>query len=71
MAAQSKHPLAILKPLPKIQYKSQITTSILDEEETTEEKTDTVWLAPDVGIVKVENEDRKVELIEYSIQEEF
>ncbi|RKU21504.1 hypothetical protein C6499_21125 [Candidatus Poribacteria bacterium] len=55
----------------KIQYKSQITTSILDEEETTEETTDTVWLAPGVGIVKVENEDRVVELIEYSVQEEF
>lgn len=55
----------------KIQYKSKITTTILDEEETTEEKTDTVWLAPDVGIVKVENEDRTVELIEYSLQEEF
>ena len=41
----------------KIQYKSKITTSILDEEDTIEEKTDTVWLAPGVGIVKVENED--------------
>lgn len=53
----------------RIQYKSIITTSIFDEEDTTEETTDTVWLAPGVGIVKVQNEDRVVELIEYSVQE--
>ena len=64
-------PAGTFETTAKVEYKSEITTSILDEEETTTEKTDTVWLAPDVGIVKVQNQDRTVELIEYSLQGEY
>ncbi|MCY3742223.1 MAG: hypothetical protein OXH00_14505 [Candidatus Poribacteria bacterium] len=64
-------PAGTFETTAKVEYKSQITTSILDEAETTTEKTDTIWLAPDVGIVKLQNPDRTVELIEYSLQEEL
>lgn len=54
----------------KIQYNLQITTSVQDEEDTTSTQTDTIWLAPDVGMVKIENDNGTTELIEYELQEE-
>ena len=58
------------KTTSKIEYNLQITTSIGEEEETTTRETDTIWLAPDVGIVKIENDSGTTELIEYELQTE-
>ena len=57
-------PAGIFETTSKIQYDLQITTTVEDEEDTTSRQTDTIWLAPDVGIVKIENENGTTELIE-------
>ncbi len=51
----------------KIEYQSGYTLSILDKEETTPEVTDTVWLAPHVGIVRFENAGGVTELVDYTL----
>ena len=62
-------PAGIFETTAKIEYNVQVTTSIFEIEETTTEETDTIWLAPEVGIVKIEKEDGTTELIEYSLVE--
>jgi hypothetical protein len=54
----------------KIQYESKLTTFVEGEEETSREEIDTIWLAPNVGIVKVQSEDNVIELIMYDVKPE-
>lgn len=64
-------PAGTFEKTSKIEYNLQITTTVGDEEETiTKRQTDTIWLAPDVGMVKMENENGTTELIEYELQED-
>ncbi len=51
----------------KIEYRSGYTFFIIDEEVATPEVTDTVWLAPHVGIVRFENERGITELVDYTL----
>ncbi len=63
-------PAGTFETTSKIEYDLQITTTVGEEEETiTKRQTDTIWLAPDVGMVKMENENGTTELIEYELQE--
>lgn len=50
----------------RIEYQTEITHIFFSEEEITEER-QTVWFAPHVGIVKVEDESGVTELIEYTL----
>ena len=52
----------------KIEYNTKITTLIEGKEETDREALDKVWLAPEVGMVKVESEGDVTELIAYEIK---
>ena len=66
-----KTPAGTFEDTSKIEYNLQITMIVNEEEETiTRKQTDTIWLAPDVGMVKIENENGTTELIEYELQEE-
>lgn len=53
----------------KVQYSTKVTTLVEGEEETSRDELETVWLAPDVGMVKIEDEDGVTELIEYTISD--
>lgn len=61
-------PAGTFETTSKIEYNSEITTIVGGEEETTTKETDTIWLAPDVGIVKTQNDRGTTELIEYDLQ---
>ena len=52
----------------KIQYDSKLTTIVEGEEETDRELTDIVWIAPEVGIVKIQSDDVVAELISYDVK---
>ena len=65
-----KTPAGHFKTTSKIEYNLEITTKVWEEKETTTQETDTIWLAPDVGVIKTENENGTTELIEYSLQED-
>ena len=49
----------------QIEYKTEITQTLFSEAETMEQR-ETVWFAPHVGIVKIEDESGVTELIAYT-----
>ena len=49
----------------QIEYQTEITHTLFSADETIQGK-ETIWFAPHVGIVKIENVDDVTELIEYS-----
>lgn len=49
----------------QIEYKTEITQTLFSEAETTQQR-ETVWFAPHVGIVKIEDESGVTELIAYT-----
>ena len=49
----------------QIAYKTEITRTLFSEVETTQQR-ETVWFAPHVGIVKIEDESGVMELIAYT-----
>ena len=52
----------------KIRYDSKVTAVVNEEEEELlRAEVQNIWLAPEVGMVKIEDEDGITELIEYSI----
>lgn len=54
----------------KIQYDSRVTAIVNhEEEELLRTEVQNIWLAPEVGVVKIEDEDGTTELIEYTIAE--
>ena len=54
----------------KIQYDSKVTAVVNEEEEEIlRTEVQNIWLAPEVGMVKIEDEDGITELIEYTIAE--
>ncbi len=54
----------------KIQYDSKVTAVVNEEEEELlRTEVQNIWLAPEVGVVKIEDEDGITELIEYTIAE--
>ena len=52
----------------QIEYKTEITRTLFSESETTQQR-QTVWFAPHVGIVKIEDEGGITELIAYTFPE--
>ncbi len=52
----------------KVQYSTKVTTTAEGEEDSTTEELETVWLAPEVGMVKIETENGVTELIEYDVK---
>ncbi|MCG9133839.1 hypothetical protein J5I95_19395 [Candidatus Poribacteria bacterium] len=52
----------------QIEYKTEITQTLFSESETTQQH-QTVWFAPHVGIVKIEDERGVTELIAYTFPE--
>lgn len=63
-------PAGTFEKTSKIEYNLRITTIVNEEEDTSTTQTDTIWLAPDVGMVKIENDNGTTELIEYELQED-
>ena len=54
----------------KIQYDSKVTAVVNEEEEELlRTEVQSIWLAPEVGMVKIEDEDGITELIEYNVPE--
>ncbi len=58
-------PAGIFEKTYQIVYQTEITATKLDEVERTEKYTQKVWIAPHVGIVKLEDESGVTELIKY------
>lgn len=53
----------------KVQYSTKVTTTVEGEkEEGTAEELETVWLAPEIGMVKIETENGVTELVEYDVK---
>lgn len=52
----------------QIEYKTEITQTLFSEAETMQQR-ETVWFAPHVGIVKIEDESGVTELIAYTFPE--
>ncbi len=52
----------------QIEYKTEITQTLFSEAETTQQR-QTIWFAPHVGIVKIEDESGVTELIAYTFPE--
>ena len=50
----------------QIEYQTEITQTLFSEAETREQR-QTVWFAPHVGIVKIEDERGVTELIAYTL----
>ena len=62
-------PAGIFENCFKIQYDSKATVTADNEEtETLREEVETIWLAPEVGMVKIEDGDGITELIEYDVK---